>query len=237
MKKVGDVSFLQCPYCKYCFEGISINKDNTVKCYKCKRRFNKNKLKMVTLKKPVVICNICETEVSLTPENLGMIGGYSYICPKCMNHVAIKFKNYILQPQTVMKLEWNKNIKKRKKKIENNLFFGLCKDKKDFLVLKIMQLMAKEEDTGFLYIGEKEQKAGLVFDVEKEKYIGFLCWTENKHAILRQIFVMKDERKKGYGTKLLKFWVENFADKISNKFGVESPNEKSKKNSYKIRIR
>jgi len=50
MKKVGDVGFLQCPYCGYCYEGIFINEDNTVKCYNCKRKFHKNKLKMITLK-------------------------------------------------------------------------------------------------------------------------------------------------------------------------------------------
>ena len=32
--------------------------------------------------------------------------------------------------------------------------------------------MAKKEDTGFLYIREKEQKAGLVFGPNKDKYIG-----------------------------------------------------------------
>jgi len=90
-----------------------------------------------------------------------------------------------------------------------------------------MQLMAKKEDTGFLYIREKEQRAGLVFDVKKGNYVGFLVWTENKHAILRQIFIIKDERKKV--TSLLEFWIRNFADKINDKFGVESPNEKFQK--------
>ncbi|MFQ6071332.1 MAG: GNAT family N-acetyltransferase [Methanosarcinales archaeon] len=94
--------------------------------------------------------------------------------------------------------------------------------------------MAKKEDTGFLYIREKEQKAGLVFDIKKQKHIGFIGWTEGENAILRQIFIVKDERLKGYGTKLLKFWVENFAIKINNKFGVESPNEKSQKLLVKL---
>jgi len=234
MKKMGDVGFLQCPYCGYCYEGIFIKKDNTVECYNCKRKFHKDKLKRVTLKKPIAICKVCGTEVSLTSENLDMIGGYSYICPKCSNLVAIKFKNYTLQPRTVMKLEWNKEIRNRAMRIKNNLFFSLCENKKDFLVLKIMQLMAKKEGTGFLYIREKGQKPGLVFDVKKGNYVGFVVWTENKHAILRQIFIMKDERKKGYATNLLEFWVRNFADKINDKFGVESPNETSQKILVKL---
>lgn len=222
-KNIGNVGFFQCPYCGHCVEGIYIKENNMVKCYKCKKRFHKDKFKIVTLKKPVVICKVCGTEVSLTPGNVDISGGYSYLCPKCMNHVAIKFKNYVLQPQTVMTLKWNKDIVNRSLQLENNLFFATCKDKKDFLVLRIMQLMAKKERTFFLYIREKEQKAGLVFDIKKQKYIGFAVWTEGKNAILRQIFVVKDKRLKGYGTKLLKFWVENFAEKINDRFGLESP--------------
>jgi hypothetical protein len=95
--------------------------------------------------------------------------------------------------------------------------------------------MAKKEDTGFLYIRENEQKAGLVFDDKKEKYVGFISWTENKNPILRQIFIIKDERRKGYATKVLTFWVDNFSDKISDKFGVESPNEKSQNLLVRLR--
>jgi len=68
--------------------------------------------------------------VSLTSENLDTIGGFSYICPKCSNIVAIKFKNYTLQPRTVMKLEWNREIRNRAMRIKNNLFFSLCENKK-----------------------------------------------------------------------------------------------------------
>ncbi|MFQ6071331.1 MAG: hypothetical protein ACE5KT_01330 [Methanosarcinales archaeon] len=76
-KNIEDVSFLQCPYCGYYVEGICIDKDNMVECYKCKKKFHKDELKMVTLKKTVVICKVCGTEVSITPENLDIIGGYS----------------------------------------------------------------------------------------------------------------------------------------------------------------
>lgn len=234
MKKIGKVEFLQCPYCGHCLEGILVNKDGTVECCKCKRKFHVSKLKKSISKKPIAICKVCGTEVSLTPENLDMIGEYSYICPKCGNIVAIKFKNYVIQPPTVMKLDWNKEILKRATQIKDSLFFSLCESKKDFLVLKIMQLMAKKENTGFLYIRKKEQKAGLVFDAKKRKYVGFIVWTENKHAILRQIFIVKDERRKGYATNLLEFWVRNFADKINDKFGVESPNEKFQKILVKL---
>jgi len=234
VKKMGDVDFVQCPYCGHCSESFFLDKDSMAKCYKCKKGFHGDKLRTAILKKPVAICKICETEVSLTPENLEISGGYSYICPKCMNVVAFKFKNYLLQPQTVMKLKWNKSIKNRCVQIVDDLFFADCKDKKDLLILKVMQLMAKEENTGFLYFREEEHKAALVFSVEKEKYIGFIVWTENKNAILRQLFIIDDERRKGHGTKILKFWVENFANKINDKFGIESPNNKLNKLLVKL---
>lgn len=226
-KKIDDVTFLQCPYCECCFKGISTEKDGTVECYKCNKKFHKNKLKTVILKKPVAICKNCNAKVSLTSENLDLVGGYSYICPTCNNFVAIKFKNYTLQPQTVMNLNWNKKIRDNAARIDDEVFFSVCSIDKDFLVLRMMQLMAKEEETGFLYVKEKDQKAALVFN--ENKYLGFVGWTEHEKPILRQIFVEKNERLKGHGTKIFKFWVENIANKLNDTFGVETPNHISQK--------
>ncbi|NOR85257.1 GNAT family N-acetyltransferase, partial [archaeon] len=146
---------------------------------------------------------------------------------------TIKFRNRILKPQTVINLNWNNDIKKRAILIEKNLFFSECTSKKDFLILKILQLMGKDEES-FLYIQPKTQKAGLLFDIQKNIYLGFIVWTDKslknkKYAILRQIFITNEERRKGYGTKLLKFWIKTFADKINERYCIESPNKLSQK--------
>ena len=231
-KKKNGVNFLRCPYCGHHFEGISVDRDGMVECYKCRRKFPENKLKQITLERLVAICKVCGTEVPLTPQNLNMIGCCT--CPICGNVVAVKFKNHVLRPKTVLKLDWNREIEKRAIKLDGRIFFAICENKKDFLVLKIMQFMARKEGHSFLYIREDEQKAGLIFDIQRKKYIGYIVWTENRYAIARQIFIVKDERSKGYGSMLMKFWVDNFANKVGDKFGVESPNKFGQKILVKL---
>jgi hypothetical protein len=52
-------------------------------------------------------------------------------------------------------------------------------------------------------------------------------WTEDKFAALRQIFVVEDERRQGHAEKMLTFWIENYADRLHERFGIESPNERA----------
>ncbi|MEM5871973.1 MAG: GNAT family N-acetyltransferase [Candidatus Aenigmatarchaeota archaeon] len=230
-KNVEKVDFIQCPHCDYPIVesniGIIITNDHTSQCPKCKRKFKSDELKVIGLKKEVAICSECGMKIPLTESYLDMISGFRYICPKCNNTVGIKFRSQVLQPDIVFKVSWNKNIKERAQKLNDKLFFAICKEKKDFIALMMMQAMAKHEsDIGshFFYIREKIQKSGLIFD--ENKIIGYIIWTEDKYATLRQIYIVSDERNKGYGTLLTKFWVENIANKINDKFIVETPNEK-----------
>lgn len=228
-RRMGDVFHFKCPYCGGCFESYG---NNT--CPKCRKIIQRSELKEIFLKKTIVTCSACGAETPLTPERLDLVGGYSYLYRACQNNVAIRFKSNILKPQTVVDLKWNKDIKDRALPVANNLFFSACTSEKDYLILKILQRMAKDEES-FFYIRPETQKAGLMFNVEQNRYLGFVVWTEEKHAILRQIFIREDERKRGFGTKLLKFWVETFADKINEKFGVESPKELSRKMLVSLR--
>jgi hypothetical protein len=57
--------------------------------------------------------------------------------------------------------------------------------------------------------------------------LGFLVWTEDEYAVLRQIFVVEDERRKGYAERLVTFWIKKYADRFHEKFGIEAPNEKA----------
>lgn len=222
-RRMGDVFHFKCPYCGGCFESYV---NNT--CPKCRKIIQRSELKEIFLKKTIVTCSACGAETPLTPERLDCIGEYGYMCDGCQSFIAIRFRNSILKPQTVIDLKWNKGIKDRALPIANNLFLAICTNEKDFLILKILQLMAKDEES-FLYIQPETQKAGLMFNAEQNMYLGFVVWTEEKHAVLRQIFIREDERKRGFGTKLLKFWVETFADKINERFGIENPNALSRK--------
>ena len=224
-KKMGDVGFLKCPYCEDYRESVSLDSEGYYRCVNCKKRVHKENLISVTLKKPVVECFYCGEDVSLTFSNLDFLGGYDYLCPNCNNMVAVRFNKEILKPKEVLDIGWNKALFNGSVKIEDGLFLKSCNSEKDSLIMKILQLLAKEEDTGFRYIDLEHQKAFLLFN--EEKYLGFIVWTENKHATLRQIYVLSEERKKGYAEKMLKYWVENISDKINKEFVVETPNAKS----------
>lgn len=228
-KGLGKEDYLQCPYCNYYSWSFSLKDEKNAHCYSCDKIFPESELKHITKKVTVAVCKVCEEGVALTKTNLDMIGQFNYLCFKCHNVVAVKFGSDTLQPATVFDLSWNEEIKNQAIKLEDNTCFSVCKSKKDFLILMIMQLMAKKEGTSFLYVRKKEHKSGIIFDTGANKYIGFLVWSEAQKATLRQIYVMEDIRKKGYGTKILKFWVENISDKINEKFVVESPNKISDK--------
>ncbi len=226
MKK-EDIGYLECPFCGYCHESILMDDADNVTCRGCKRIFNKEKLKMKVVEEDSVVCGICGTDVSITPGNFEKLGGFGYMCPKCFNIVAVRFKKDIFQPEDILRLDWNKEIKKYGTRIYGDRYFSECKSKKDYLVLKILQLKAKDENSGFLYIKEKEQKGGLLYDIQERKYIGYIVWMEKEQGILRQMYIVKDERRKGYGTQLMELWVDTIALKISEDFGFENPNEKS----------
>ncbi len=58
-------------------------------------------------------------------------------------------------------------------------------------------------------------------------YVGYLTWTGGSEAVLRQIFVVQEQRGKGYAKAALLFWVMRYAETLGMPFGVESPNEKT----------
>jgi len=49
---------------------------------------------------------------------------------------------------------------------------------RDFLVLKVLQAIATEENERFLFGRPKEHEAGLLLGCRRRKYLGFLVWTE-----------------------------------------------------------
>lgn len=128
--------------------------------------------------------------------------------------------------------------------IEDNLVCKFCSTEEDFQIIDGMIRIAKEEDFPFLAVIPPEQKALLLIDSSKQEFIGFLSWMKDfydeKYILEREgadtlkeakdmccgealqiIYVLKSERRKGYASKLIKFWVENYADKTYDKFGVE----------------
>lgn len=100
--------------------------------------------------------------------------------------------------------------------------------------MTVLQVLAKQDDDGFKFGDPNEFRSALCFDSKGRKYIGFLIWTEDKTAVLRQLFVMKDEQRKGHASRMVKFWVERVTNKLGDRFGIEEPNASAMKLHAKL---
>jgi hypothetical protein len=225
-RKLTATQFYRCPGCGSCQEMLFIGEDGTCECSRCEKKFPRQEFKGTRRRRTVVVCAGCSREVELVSSNLG-IAGLGFICSGCSNYVAVLYGNRFANPTSVLDVGWNPTVFARGKCVSpESLFFVHCRTEKDFLVLKVLQAIVKGEDSRFLFVRQEEQhKAALLFDRRKRKYVGFLVWTEDKFAALRQIFVVEDERRQGHAEKMLTFWIENYADRLHKQFGIESPNE------------
>lgn len=115
--------------------------------------------------------------------------------------------------------------------ITEDLGVIFCGTSEDFQYLKSMQKIAKQ-DTSFQY---SDSFKAMLF-INNENIIGFISWDKdhkeekgvyNGGEILRQIYVSSELRRKGYGSLMLNYWVENVAKKTHDKFGVETSNPSS----------
>jgi GNAT superfamily N-acetyltransferase len=206
---------------------ISWRADQMAECYRCNRRSPKDAFGLARVRRVVAECRECGADVSLTPSNFGF-AGLGYICSQCGNYVAASYGMQTVDPTTALNPNWNPTIQKRGDPVDKNTVLMRCRTKKDFLVVRLLQVAAKAEDSRLMFARDEDQDAGLYFDTARRKYLGFIVWSvSDEHAVLRQIFIVPDERRKGLAAKLVSFWVEHYADKVNDTFGIESPNEKA----------
>jgi len=222
-RRMDWVPFYQCPDCGDCVDFLFSLDGVLIECSGCQKRFPGQEFKEIKRKRSVVTC-VCGRDVSLSPSNRGWLG---YICSKCHNYVAICYGNQALQPSTILSFDWNLSVCERGEEMtqDGKLLFTLCRSAKDFLVLHVLQTIIQKEDVRFRYVRPEEHRAGLLLDSAGRKYLGFLAWVEGKRATLGQMFIVKDERRKGYAERMLTHWVERHADRLDEKFGIEDPNE------------
>jgi hypothetical protein len=214
----------QCPSCNTLYESISVNENNEKLCCKCKKTFHKDLWKIVEKKIPVCTCNACGNEIILlTKDTINNIHFCPY--PNCNNFLAANYQNKILPLEAVLDLNWNKKLKDKSIKINNNLSFAICNNKKDLIVLQTLQFIAKNESSDFYFFKNNEQKAALIFNINLNKYIGYLIWTEDKNIIMQQSFIVRSERRKNYATKMKEFWIKNIANNTKGTIAFFKPNE------------
>ena len=131
-----------------------------------------------------------------------------------------------MESTNISNLELDKKMIDRAVKVDERLYIIQGKFEKDFLILKAFQQFLKEENN-FKINNIEEESFILLLDLIKRKIIGYIIWIQNNNYkdfkgsdILKRIYIIESERSKGYGTKFLKFWVENYATKVNGRFGI-----------------
>ena len=222
--RMGPVTFRRCPGCGIEGESFIGGPGGLVHCHLCRGEFPPSEFKVVTRSRSIAVCNGCGRQVSLTPANEGWLG---YLCAHCNNYVAVHYGNHRLQPSIPLKVTWNSDAGARARAVGRTLRFLECRTKKDFLVVKLLQVLAQQEHAPFRSVSSADHKAALFFRSDQVAYIGFLVWTEEKAVVLRQIFVKPQHRRRGYASDVLRFWERRRVEPLRSSFGVESPNDRT----------
>jgi GNAT superfamily N-acetyltransferase len=226
-RKVENLDFYRCPGCRHTQESIFYGDDRMAPCYNCNNNYPVDSFGTAKVRRVVAECQDCGADISLTPRNFSM-SGIGWLCSDCNNYVAVVYGTRKIDPKEGLDPNWNADLQEHAQPVGENNVFLRCKTKKDLLIVRLLQVTAKEEDPRFLFARDADQNAGLYFDTARQKYLGFIVWTQDdEYAVLRQIYIVPDERKKGLGEKLLSYWVKRYADNVNDTFGIEAPNEQA----------
>ena len=226
--------FFCCPECGDSQDLLFPDPNGIVECPACHSCRPRSEYKIVRKKISVARCANCGKDVPFVlPSTTGTVGPQC-LDFKCSNYLAVVYGNRFLDPKTVLDPAWNRGLTGRAQLISPGLHFARCRAKQDHVALTVLQVLAKQDDDRFKFGDPNEFRSALCFDSKRRRYIGFLIWTEDKTAVLRQLFVMKDERRKGHASRMVKFWVEHFANKLGDRFGIEEPNASAMKLHAKL---
>jgi hypothetical protein len=223
-RRIGSIDFYRCPACGDCQDLLFENSDGTVQCFACNKSSPRVSFELVKKRTPIGQCRHCGEEVPFTPSTTGIVGP---LCPNfgCSNYVAVMHGKRFIQPNQVLDVRWNLGLLRRAKRVGPSLLLALCGSEKDYLVLRVLQVLAKQDDVRFKFANPEEHRAALFLDKARKRYLGFIIWTEGKGgAVLRQLFTVKEARRKGHAANVVEFWVENHANRFKGKFGIEEPN-------------
>ncbi len=222
--KPGLVRFYRCPGCGTEAESFNAGRNHLVLCHVCRGKFRTSGFAVVRRRRSVAVCTGCRRDVSLSPANEGWLG---HICSHCQSYVTIHYGNRRLPPHIPLRVSWNKGARVRARVVRRNLRFLTCRSKRDFLIVNVLQVLAQQEDSPFRSVSQGEHQAALLFGANRSDYVGYLVWTEQGVATLRQIFVRPAYRRRGYASEAVRFWAKHYAEPLGPRFGVESPNTHS----------
>lgn len=221
----------RCPACHNLVEddvGLPVH-DGLCGCYRCTEESACESWIPARVRRRAVRCPQCSTRVSLTPSNVDVIG-IGHICPRCYENVSVLYGRGFVDPGTVLDPSWNGSSLIRGQPISDGLWFIPCRSKKDFVILKTLQDLAKKDDSRFLFFSKSSGgHAALLVDLKKHEYVGYLTWniTKKKKVVVHQLFVVRKRRREGAASAMLKWVVDRYASNVDDTFGIEAPNDKT----------
>lgn len=169
-----------------------------------------------------VLCKICGKKSDY------ILSGDLCICDQCHNITAVHCDEVFFQPKDIILTEWNA-LSENDDIINEDLLLKSCSTIRDWLVLKLLQALARNEERGFRPFRLDEHKGELIYHLPTGKCVGYILWSkaDNGFAMLCQIYIIFENRRNKFATLAIKHWVENIANKLNGQFYVDSPNSKS----------
>jgi len=229
VKKLVPYVYFQCPNCGHLNSSLSGKEiDNEVKylCFHCQKHYQEKKWKEVKKKVWAYKCETCGEYVPNLDINWNVLGsiGKELLCPTCLHRknglVAID-GHHISKIRAV-----KSDMLKRSQQITDDIYILYVKTKWDRLALRYLNYMAVKEEQSFKVMPRRTVKNYLL--LSRHKFIGYLAWSEEgRLPIMRQLFVVQEERRKDYATRLIQYFVEKQCPEPNKEgiyFCIESPN-------------
>lgn len=221
----GRVPFLVCPHCAARSESLLQDAKGLLVCNRCQSHAAVDAFVVLQLDRRIAVCAGCRSRIPLTPDYAAALG---FLCPRCRNYVALHYGRGAVQPRLVLDVRWNPDLRPRARRVIGGLRFVLCRSKRDETVLNALQVRAKAEEPSFRFGRLDQHEAALLLvGSGKGRYAGYIVWTVDAHAVLRQIFIFPRERRRGLARAAMMYWAVNHAEPVASRFGIESPNKKS----------
>lgn len=221
----GPLGFLKCPNCSAESECLTCSDDGCF-CVYCSQSFPREQFTNAEQGVTFAVCADCGVEVSFTQSFEASYGSpEGYLC-ECFNYVAILFEGKPFHPQEIMTLSWNDALRDKSIPLSKTCCVADCETTRDWQVISLLQVGAKEEYISFRKTSNESNEALLLFDPNTGDYLGYLLWhVVPEYAILAQLFVVPEQRRKGHAEAMVKHWVENCAKPFADIFALEEPNE------------
>ena len=222
LSKRLDDYLLQCPFCAHKQAGWTGNDKGLAECRRCKRTFPLSQLRKISKSAIFFRCPNCGGFCSSLSERSSIGNMNAVICYNndCSGTLVAISGIHISKFFNV-----TSKLFKDAAALSDGLFvLAVSNQARARAIVHALNYLAKSDDAGFRGIDITETNACLIMD--KKAVLGYLSWNECENkATLRQVFIRREFRRKGYGRVFVDFWVKKYADlEGKSYFFVESPN-------------